>query len=300
MKDTAHVFPGQGSQRVGMGHDLYSSNSRAKNIFDEADAVLGFSLSKLCFEGPEDVLRQTVNAQPAILVTSIAHLVGKGLWDEYDAFPPVFVAGHSLGEYTALVAANVLAFADAVYLARERGRLMQEAGERAPGGMVALIGADEGTVQSICEESGAQIANVNSSEQIVVSGPEASMAQVMMLAREKGVPRVVPLSVSAAFHSRLMEPVVESMREPISRVDFRDAAVPLIANTTAEPIARAEDIENELLDQICNCVQWCRSVEYMVNAGVSTIVEVGPGNVLTGLTKRIAKDLGTASTERMS
>ena len=300
MKDVAHIFPGQGSQRVGMGYDLYSSSEQARSIFDEADSVLGFSLSKLCFEGPEDELRQTVNAQPAILVTSIAHLAAKGFWDEYAAAAPAFVAGHSLGEYTALVASRVLSFADGVYLARERGRLMHEAGQRTPGSMAAIIGMEESSVESICQGTGVQIANINSPEQIVISGSEDCLARAIELAREEGAQRVVPLQVSAAFHSRLMEPVVEGMSEVISKVTFHDSAIPVVANTTAQPIKSAGEVKSELLNQICNCVQWRKSIEYMINAGVSNFVEIGPGAVLTGIVRRIDSQVNATCSERMS
>ena len=300
MEDVAHIFPGQGSQRVGMGYDLYSSSDQVKGIFDEADSVLGFSLSRLCFEGPEDELRQTINAQPAILVTSIAYLISKGLWDEYATTAPAFVAGHSLGEYTALVASGVLSFGDAAYLARERGRLMHEAGERVPGGMAAVIGMEESSVEDICQQTGVQIANINSSEQIVISGPQDFLARAMELASEGGARRVVPLQVSAAFHSRLMEPVVEGMSEVISKVTFRDSAIPVVANTTAQPIKSAGEVKSELLNQICNCVQWRKSIEYMISAGVSNFLEIGPGAVLTGLVRRIDNQVNAACVERMS
>ena len=300
MEDVAHIFPGQGSQRVGMGYDLYSSSDQVKGIFDEADSVLGFSLSRLCFEGPEDELRQTINAQPAILVTSIAYLISKGLWDEYATTAPAFVAGHSLGEYTALVASKVLSFTDGVYLARERGRLMHEAGQRAPGSMAAIIGMEESSVEDICQQTGVQIANINSSEQIVISGPQDFLARAMDLASEGGARRVVPLQVSAAFHSRLMEPVVEGMSEVISKVTFHDSAIPVVANTTAQPIESASEVKSELLNQICNCVQWRKSIEYMINAGVSDFVEIGPGAVLTGLVRRINKQVNATCVEKMS
>jgi [acyl-carrier-protein] S-malonyltransferase len=299
MEEVAHIFPGQGSQRVGMGYDLYSSSDQVRNIFDEADSVLGFSLSKLCFEGPEDELRQTINAQPAILVTSIAYLVAKGFWDEYPTSAPAFVAGHSLGEYTALVASKVLSFADAVRLSRERGRLMHEAGERTPGGMAAIIGMDESSVEDICQRTGGQIANINSPEQIVISGPQDFLNRAMELAREEGARRVVPLQVSAAFHSRLMEPVVEEMSKVISNMTFHDSAIPVVANATAQPIRSAGEVKSELLSQICHCVQWRKSIEYMVNAGVSTFVEIGPGAVLTGLVKRINNQVDATCVERM-
>jgi [acyl-carrier-protein] S-malonyltransferase len=299
MQQTAHVFPGQGSQRVGMGIDLYSSFKQVKDIYDEADSVLGFPLSKICFEGPEDELRQTINAQPAILVTSIAYLVAKGLWTDYGNGSPVFVAGHSLGEYTALVAAKALAFADAVRLARERGRLMHEAGQRTPGGMVAIIALDESSVQEICKQSGAQVANINSSEQIVISGTHDCLTQAMELAKARQALRVVPLQVSAAFHSHLIQPVVGEMGQVISNVKFNDPVVPVIANTTAQPINTADEIRTELLSQICSCVQWRRSVEYMINTGVSTFIEIGPGSVLTGLIKRIANQVSATSVEQM-
>jgi [acyl-carrier-protein] S-malonyltransferase len=281
-----------------MGYDLCCALPPVEALFKEADSVLGFPLSKLCFEGPEEVLRQTVNAQPAIFVTSLAYLkVMPELWDEAEFASPSFVAGHSLGEYTALVAAKALDFADGLRLAWERGRLMQEAGERAPGGMVAIIGLDETRVEEVCLASGAQIANINSPEQIVVSVSREALASAAGLAKEKGARRVIPLEVSGAFHSPLMQPVVEGMSKAISGLTFNDPSFPIVANTTAQPISSTAEIKAELLNQICCCIQWQRSVEFMIDAGVSTFIEIGPGRVLTGLIKRIDDRVRVISTD---
>ena len=282
----AYVFPGQGSQRVGMGRDIYDAFPPAREIFEEADDALGFSLSRLCFEGPEEELAQTVNAQPAILTTSVACLksaanITGGL------IPPAFVAGHSLGEYTALVAAGVLDFTDAVQLTRQRGMLMQEAGERIPGGMAAIIGLDELSVEEICQETGAQISNLNSPTQIVIGGSRETLARAMDLARAMGAKYVTPLKVSGAFHCSLMQPATGGMAEAISRLNFSDPNVPIVVNSTAQPVTTTTEIKDELLQQLSSCVQWQKSVEYMVDSGVSTFVEIGPGQVLRGLIKRI-------------
>ena len=283
---TAHVFPGQGSQSVGMGSKLYQSSPKAKEVFEEADEALQFSISRLCFEGPEEELRQTINAQPAIMTVSIACL--RAASQVNHSVSPAFVAGHSLGEYTALVAANVLSFTDAIRLVRERGRLMQKAGEIKPGGMAAVIGLDEAVLREICRESGAEIANFNCSVQIVISGSKEALARAMNLAEARGARRVIPLQVSGAFHSTLMQPTIEGMSEAISQIDFRTPEVPIVVNSTAQPVTTAEGVKEELLRQLCNCVQWQPSVEYMVGEGVSTFIEIGPGQVLSGLIKRIS------------
>ncbi len=294
---TAYVFPGQGSQWAGMARDLCGDSPRAREVFEEADSALGFSLSHLCFEGPEDVLRQTINAQPAILAVSIAYLRGTELPLAPSAVP-AFVAGHSLGEYTALVAAGVLAFRDAVRLARERGRLMQEAGEKQPGGMLAVIGLDETVVRNVCDDTGVQIANVNCPGQIVVSGAADPLARAADLAKARGAQRVVPLQVSGAFHSRLMESAGQGMALATSGLEFRDAAIPIVANTTALPVTDGASIRSELLQQLLNCVQWQKSVEYMISQRVTSFIEIGPGQVLTGLIKRISREVTATSVER--
>lgn len=291
----AYVFPGQGSQWAGMGHDLYVNLPKARAIFEEADSVLGFPLSRLCFEGPEDVLRQTVNAQPAIMTVSVAYL--RTSPQLQDRPQPSFVAGHSLGEYTALVAAGTLSFADALRLARERGRLMQEAGNQASGGMLAVIGLDEATVQSVCQATGTEIANINCPGQIAISGPSQVLDKAAQLAKEKGAQRVIPLPVSGAFHSRLMQPAADGMAQAVSNLQFRDAVIPIVANTTAQPMTSGNALKAELLSQLCHTVLWQKSVEWMIEEGALKFVEIGPGQVLTGLIKRISKDAKAISTE---
>jgi len=282
----AYVFPGQGSQWVGMGLDLYQNYDAARAVFEQADKALGFSLSRLCFEGPEEELTRTVNAQPAIVTVSFACLEASRSLDS--GLPPAsFVAGHSLGEYTALAAAGVLDFATAVYLARERGRLMHQAGEITPGGMAAIIGLDEAPLAEVCQQSGTRIANINCPGQIVISGAKGKLAQAIEMVKEKGAHRAIPLQVSGAFHTQLMQPAVDGMAEVMATLSFSNPTIPIIGNTTARPLTTAEAVKEELLTQLCNCVQWQRSIEYMVGDGVSTFIEIGPGRVLAGLIKRI-------------
>lgn len=288
----AYVFPGQGSQSAGMGLDLYDSYPAVKETFDEADASLGFPLSRLCFDGPDEELTKTHNVQPAILVTSIACL--KALQQSAMAdFPsPAFLAGHSLGEYTALVAAGVLSLADAVLLVRERGRLMYEAGLASPGSMLAMIGLDEATVREISLQCGAEISNVNCPGQIVLSGVAQALAEADRLARARSA-RALPLKVSGAFHSALMEPVIAEFSRVVSNFRFQPPTIPVISNVTARPLTDADSVKEELVKQLRHCIQWQGSVEYMVQRGVTTFYEIGPGKVLSGLVRRINSGLGT-------
>ena len=293
LSKVAYVFPGQGSQSTGMGFDLYDSYPSAKAVFDEADASLGFPLSRICFEGPDKELTKTHNVQPAILAVSIACLKAIGEADIVNFPSPTFVAGHSLGEYTALVAAGTLGLTDAVLLVRERGRLMYEAGLKNPGSMLAVIGLDEETVKDISLHSGTEISNINCPGQIVISGATQALAEANKLAKARGARALIPLRVSGAFHSALMEPVLAELSKIVSTFTFHPPAVPIISNMTARPLTDVDSIKEELVKQLRNCIQWQRSVEYMMHSGVTTFYEIGPGRVLTGLIRRINSDLQT-------
>ncbi len=288
----AYVFPGQGAQWVGMGRDLYEEFASARAVFEQADEVLGFPLSQLCFEGPEEELRLTINAQPAILTVSLACLAA--VREVNTGMPSArFVAGHSLGEYTALAVSDVFDFKMAVYLARERGRLMHEADKVRPGSMAAVIGLEESPLHEICQQTGTCIANMNSPGQLVIGGDSDGVTKAMEMARDRGAARVIALAVSAAFHTPLMQPVVESMSGIISRLAFAEPAIPIIANTTARPLTTSEAVKGELVQQLCNCVLWQNSVEYMIGEGVDTFIEIGPGKVLAGLIKRTNREVRT-------
>jgi [acyl-carrier-protein] S-malonyltransferase len=286
-QSVAWLFPGQGAQETGMGRDVYEGSPAARRVFEAADETLGYSISQICFEGPDERLQDTQFAQPALFTTSIACLeaareVG-GLLDE----GPAFVAGHSLGEYTALVAANALDFVDGLLLVQERGRLMSQAAQQQPGAMAALLGLDEDKVSELCREVGAEVCNINAPGQIVIGGTPEAVDAAMALALERGAQRGVKLRVSGAFHTSLMQPAAEGMAVAVAGTPMRDPRVPIIANTTAEPITTAQVLREELVQQLVHSVQWLRTVQYLREHGVDSVIEFGPGRVLTGLTKRI-------------
>jgi [acyl-carrier-protein] S-malonyltransferase len=287
----AFVFPGQGSQFVGMGLAQAEHCPIFKGVFLRADAVLGFALSRLCWNGPEDALNDTLNTQPAIFTHSLAAYEMVTLSGELGA--PAFMAGHSLGELSALCAAGALTFEDGLRLARARGQLMKEAGERAPGSMAAVIGLDAQTLKEICQEAsachqpGVVIANDNAPGQIVISGGQAAVTAATALAKARGAKRVIPLNVSVASHSPLMAEAAEAFAQIVARTPIAPARVPVVANTTAQPITHPDDIRAELTAQLTAPVRWVESIRAMHQAGVTLFVELGPKDVLCGLIKRI-------------
>tara|TARA_Y100000588_G_scaffold239835_1_gene253559 strand:+ start:2692 stop:3639 length:948 start_codon:yes stop_codon:yes gene_type:complete len=293
---TAYLFPGQGAQVVGMGKDLYQNSRAARDIFEQVDDALGRSLSTILFEGPEDLLRDTINAQPGIMAVSLACMEAiKENLDQDDIPVPFAMAGHSLGEYTALSAAGILNVKDVSLLVQKRGELMQEACEKNPGTMAAILGLDEVVLQEIAKESGTYVSNVNTNEQIVISGSNMGIARAMDLATARGAKKVIPLRVGGAFHSGLMEPAKAGLVEALESIEFRKSDISIIANCTGDAINSPEEIKQELVSQIAGCVQWKRSVDHMIRTGVNNFVEIGPGRALTGMVKRIDRKANTTS-----
>lgn len=292
----AYLFPGQGSQTVGMGKDIAVRFPEARQTFEQIDAALGFSISKLCFEGPEHELKLTANTQPAILAVSSAIdavLRSRGIRR------PDIVAGHSLGEYSAIVCAGGLDAAEAARLVRARGEFMQDAVSPGEGAMAALIGPSIEEVESICAEaSGGEVlspANINSPGQIVIAGSRAAVERAVEVARARGVRKSVMLPVSAPFHCELMAPAAERLRPLLEGAPFRDLRVPLMTNVDASPVGTDHAVRNALARQVVSPVRWVESIEKMIELGVRRFVEIGPGSVLAGLVRRIDKSVDTVS-----
>ena len=297
---SAFVFPGQGSQSVGMGKALAERFPAARVVFDEVDAALGEPLSRLMFEGPESELMLTANAQPALMAVSLAALraleAEQGIDLGRDAS---FVAGHSLGEYSALAAVGAFTVSDAARLLRLRGNAMQHAVPVGRGAMAALIGVEPEAARSITEEAAGaevcQVANDNGGGQVVVSGTADAVARAVEIAKRKGVKRAVMLAVSAPFHCALMQPAADAMREALAAVEVKPLAVPVVANVLARPVTDAEEIKRCLVAQVCGTVRWRESIEWLTSAGVARFVEIGAGKVLSGLVKRIASGATTTA-----
>jgi len=289
----AFTFPGQGSQAVGMGKDLADTYAEARAVFQEVDEALGEKLSTTIFEGPEETLTLTANAQPALMAVSVAVIrvmQARGL----DLKSRVaYVAGHSLGEYSALCAAGAFSLADTARLLRIRGNAMQAAVPVGEGAMAAIIGLEHGDVEAVCKEASAagpcQIANDNGGGQLVISGGKAAVEKAAAVASEKGAKRAIMLPVSAPFHSALMGPAAEAMREALAKVEKRNPIVPLIANVRAAPVTDADEIAALLVEQVTGQVRWRETVEWFAANGVTTLYEIGSGKVLTGLARRIDK-----------
>ncbi|HYG12284.1 MAG TPA: ACP S-malonyltransferase [Pyrinomonadaceae bacterium] len=284
----AYIFPGQGSQFAGMGRELAGHFTAAREVFAEADDALGFSLSQLCFEGPEESLQLTENTQPAILTVSIAALRAM----EAEGLPsPAFVAGHSLGEYSALVAAGALSLKDAVRTVRARGRYMQEAVPVGVGAMAAILGADAETVADACREAAPEgevcsPANINSPKQIVIAGHTAAVERAMEILKARGAKRALKLPVSAPFHCALMQPAQERLGADLEQLEFADLRVPLVSNVDATAIRSGSEARQSLVRQVSSPVRWLESVKFLSGAGVETFIEVGPGKVLAGLVRQ--------------
>ncbi|WP_337098811.1 ACP S-malonyltransferase [Paenibacillus sp. YIM B09110] len=301
MSKTAFVFPGQGAQAVGMGKDVYDAFDHSKAIIEQADEALGFKLSEIIFEGPEETLKQTANTQPALLAVSIAlleALEGRGLKADY-------VAGHSLGEYSALVAAGALSFQDAVRTVRARGLFMEQAVPNGQGAMAAVLGAEREALAALCASvtsvgTAVELANVNCPGQIVISGTAAGVQAVAERGKEAGAKRVIPLDVSGPFHSSLMKPAAEKLGETLASVELQDASIPVVANVTAREVTSASDIRGLLVEQVYSPVLWEDSVRYLIEQGVDTFVEIGSGTVLAGLIKKIDKNVRIISVNSIS
>lgn len=291
MADTALIFPGQGSQDVGMGRDVAEAYPEARHLYQQADDILGFALSELCFQGPRELLDETANTQPALFVTSLALV--EALKAEGKLPAAAMVAGHSLGELTALVAGGAMGFEEGLRLVRERGRLMTLAGEQSPGGMAAVLKMDDADVEQACKEAAAetsrpvQIANYNSPGQVVISGDAQALDRAIELLRQRGGKRIVPLAVSIPAHSPLMASVVREYRAAVDATNFCLPVIPVVANISARPLLTVDEIRDELAGQFTWPVRWTASVQWMVEQGVKKFVEIGPKEVLAGLVRRI-------------
>jgi [acyl-carrier-protein] S-malonyltransferase len=300
MAGVVYLFPGQGSQEMGMGADFYRKSDKAKGLFDRADAILGFSLSSLCFNGPEEELRQTINTQPALYVASCA---AYSIFEEKSSVEPFAVAGHSVGEYAALYAAGAMSFETGLRLVRKRAELMQENAQKQPGAMSAILGLEPAEVKAICEEARSTgiiaIANFNSPGQIVISGEQKAVEKASELAKSRGAKKVIPLAVSGGFHSPLMVSAGDALYPYLREAIFKQTRCPVVVNVTAEYCSNGVDFAPYLTMQVSGSVRWEESMKLLIGDGADFFVELGSGSVLTGLLKRIDKSVKSFSVTNM-
>ncbi len=289
MSKTALLFAGQGAQVVGMGRDLVEKYPSARALFDQANETLGYDLTQICFEGPEDALIQTENAQPGIFLVSWVAL--ERLREQVPDLAFEATAGLSLGEFTALTAAGVMSFEDGLKVVRQRGRFMQEACDATEGGMAAVIGLDEVTTREVCTSADVELANLNCPGQLVISGASAGIEKACGLAKEKGAKRALPLTVAGAYHSRLMESASTKLESALREVELNLPMMPVISNVTAKPHATAGEILSRLVEQVTSPVLWEASIRHLIGEGFTRFIELGPGTALTGFMRRIDRDL---------
>jgi len=294
----AYLFAGQGSQYIGMGKDLCESYPAAKEIFDKADTTLGFSLKKLCFEGPIEELTKTNNSQPAILTVSIAAL--KAYQSLFPCAAPLLscTAGLSLGEYSSLVASEALSFEDAVYLVRRRGEFMEEEALKRPGKMASIIGLDYAQVKEVCAESGVEIANLNCPGQVVISGGAQEIDQAVKIAQDKGAKRVIILEVSGAFHSSFMAGASLKLAKELDKIEINPPIIPVVSNVSAKAVNDPDEIKDNLIKQVSSSVLWEDSMRFILSKGIGDFIEFGPGKVLKGLMRRIDEQASVSSIEK--
>ena len=296
MKEIGFLFPGQGAQSVGMGNDFYAQAPEARAVFEQADQLAGFALSNLCFNGPDDELTRTKNAQIAIFVTSIAVL--QSVRTQQPQLKPKLACGLSLGEFTALVALEAISFEDGAKLVQKRGELMEEANQKNPGTMASVLGLSVESCAALCQETGTELANLNSHDQIVISGSIANIAKACEVAKTRGAKRAIVLKVGGAFHSSLMSHAKAGLEETLKKINIRAPKGIFIPNVTGEPVSDPETIRTLLAKQLTSPVQWLKTMETVARLGVKELLEIGPGKVLKGLARKINPELNVTSIEK--
>lgn len=297
--NTAYLFPGQGSQKVGMGLSFFEKSPNVKKLFHRIDEILDKPLSKIIFYGPEEELNKTENAQPSIMAASLAAIISMQESLKNSMPAPAFVAGHSLGEFTAIAATNALDIDSCIYLVQERANLMQKACDENPGTMAAILGLPIEEIQKIKTQFDIHISNINTQEQIVISGEEKEVQNAILMAKNLKARKSIMLKVNGAFHSPLMKSTIPGFKKFVKKLDFKNPNIPIIANITGKPIFDSDSIQKEIVSQICECVQWEKTMKFMIEDGITNFIEIGPGTALSSMAKRMAKNLNTLSIQNI-